>query len=166
MYCIYRITNKLNGHTYIGQHKYTDRRNPMKRYKGSGIALHLAYKKYGFDNFGVEILQQNIQTRKLINALEKYFIAKYKPEYNIAEGGQGGFIVPISEEHKHKMSEAHKGKPHPHKGSSHSEETKRKISEAMKGKSTWNKGTHWYNNGVVSVQAKECPEGYVKGRIR
>lgn len=39
MYCIYRITNKLNGHTYIGQHKYSDRSNPMKRYKGSGMAL-------------------------------------------------------------------------------------------------------------------------------
>ena len=24
MYCIYRITNKINGKTYIGQHKYID----------------------------------------------------------------------------------------------------------------------------------------------
>lgn len=23
MYCIYKITNKINGHSYVGQHKYT-----------------------------------------------------------------------------------------------------------------------------------------------
>lgn len=27
------------------------------------------------------------------------------------------------------------------------------------------KGTKWFNNGVVSVMSKECPEGFVKGRI-
>ena len=51
-----------------------------------------------------------------------------------------------------KMSEAHKGKRF-------SESHKKKISEALKGK-------HWYNNGVISVLAKECPEGFVKGRIK
>ena len=30
MYCIYRITNKINGHIYIGQHKYEDESNPME----------------------------------------------------------------------------------------------------------------------------------------
>jgi len=26
-------------------------------------------------------------------------------------------------------------------------------------------GLHWYNNGIVSVKAKECPEGFVEGRL-
>lgn len=26
-------------------------------------------------------------------------------------------------------------------------------------------GTHWYNNGEVNIKAKECPEGFVKGRL-
>ncbi len=26
-------------------------------------------------------------------------------------------------------------------------------------------GKHWYNNGVVQVQALECPEGFVAGRL-
>ena len=51
-----------------------------------------------------------------------------------------------------KMSEAHKGKRF-------SESHKKKISEALKGK-------HWYNNCVISVLAKECPEGFVKGMIK
>ena len=26
-------------------------------------------------------------------------------------------------------------------------------------------GTHWYNNGIISVHRKECPEGFVPGRL-
>ena len=58
----------------------------------------------------------------------------------------------LSEEHKHKISEARKGKPR-FKGKTHSEETKRKISEARKGKtcseehraklSAAKQGRHW-----------------------
>ena len=28
-----------------------------------------------------------------------------------------------------------------------------------------NKGNHWYNNGVKSVQSKECPFGFTPGRL-
>ena len=58
----------------------------------------------------------------------------------------------MSDETKRKMSEAKKGKHL-------SEEHKRKMGEAHKGK-------HWYNNGVKSILAKTCPEGFVKGRIK
>lgn len=27
------------------------------------------------------------------------------------------------------------------------------------------KGTHYYNNGIEEIRTKECPEGYVKGRL-
>ena len=47
-------------------------------------------------------------------------------------------------------------------GKHHSEEHKQKISEAIKAKSL---GRHWFNNGIKSVFVKECPEGFVKGRI-
>lgn len=33
-----------------------------------------------------------------------------------------------------------------------------KLSEARKGK-------HWYNNGEINTYAKECPEGYVPGKL-
>ena len=37
-------------------------------------------------------------------------------------------------------------------------EHRQKLSEA-------NIGNHWYNNGNVSVQAKQCPNGFVSGRL-
>ena len=58
----------------------------------------------------------------------------------------------LSSEHRKKLSEARKGKPR-------SAETRKKIAEAKRGK-------HWYNNGVTSILAKTCPEGFVPGRIK
>lgn len=65
----------------------------------------------------------------------------------------------FSDESKNKMSEAHKGKKR-------SEEDKRKISESLKGHKAWNKGRKWYTNGTESVQAFECPDGFVPGRCK
>jgi hypothetical protein len=64
-----------------------------------------------------------------------------------------------SETTKKKQSEANKGKPK-------SEEHKMKISEAQKGEKSYNYGKHWYNNGEINIRAKECPEGFVSGRLR
>ena len=58
----------------------------------------------------------------------------------------------MSEESKKKNSEAHKGKKH-------SEESKKKIRSTMK-------KLHWYNNGEINTRAKECPPGFVPGRLR
>ena len=65
----------------------------------------------------------------------------------------------MSIETRKKMSEAHKGKHF-------SEETRKKMSESKKGKNRQAKGTQWFNNGVKSIRAKTCPEGFVKGRIK
>ena len=50
------------------------------------------------------------------------------------------------------MSDANKGKHL-------SEETKKKLSEARK-------GMRWFNNGETNIKAKECPEGFVPGRVK
>lgn len=173
MYYIYRITNLINGKTYIGQRKYSKLNDD---YKGSGKRLWKAYRKYGFENFKKEILVFNISERKHADLLEKTFIAAEREKvgkencYNISDGGTGGASKGkhwklseevkkkhseamkgkhLSEEHKRKISEAKKGKKH----SPLSEETKRKISEANKGKhhteetkKKWSeakKGKHW-----------------------
>jgi hypothetical protein len=47
---IYKITNTVNNHIYIGKHQF-DKPYIDKNYKGSGSALLEAYKKYGIDNF-------------------------------------------------------------------------------------------------------------------
>lgn len=147
MYYIYRITNLINGKTYIGQHKYKDINDS---YMGSGVLLHRAFEKYGIENFTKEILYSKIQYQETANDMEKFAISKEralgKAEYNIADGGNGGDTyhcvnIEIQKrmaywegkkrpEHSEKM----KGKPSRHKGKHHSEETKKRMSEANKGK--------------------------------
>ena len=73
-----------------------------------------------------------------------------------------------SEEHRRKISEAKKGKPSPFKGKKMSYESRRKLSESHKGHipTKGSKGMHWYNNGKVNKFSYECPEGFVKGRLK
>ena len=82
----------------------------------------------------------------------------------------------LSEEHKWKISEALKGEKCYIFGKHLSEDTRKKISEAHKGKQVSEetrtklseaiKCKHWYNNGVICVRAKTCPEGFVPGRLK
>lgn len=76
---------------------------------------------------------------------------------------------PKSEDHKKKISESNKGKhdmsgsKNPNYGKKHPGIGGRPIgSPATKG----SKGMHWWNNGETDVLSLECPEGFVKGRIR
>ena len=71
-----------------------------------------------------------------------------------------------------KLQDYHNGNSNPMFGKHHSEEAKKKMSECHIGKhypklSEAKKGLHlhWYNNGVRSILAKTCPEGFVPGRI-
>jgi len=71
-----------------------------------------------------------------------------------------------SAETKRKMSEAQKGEKHPLYGKHHTAETRKKISEAQKGEKHPHFGTHWWNNGEVNIRSKDCPEGFVRGRVK
>lgn len=90
-YYIYKITNNVNGKTYVGQHKYADIND---NYIGSGIMLQKAYMKYGLENFSKEIIT-TCSDQLSANVLEKYYIDKERKTntngcYNIADGGQAG----------------------------------------------------------------------------
>jgi group I intron endonuclease len=142
MYYIYRITNLINGKTYIGQHKY---KSLNDTYMGSGTMLHLAYKKYGIENFIKDVLVFGIIDKKLIDMMEREYIALERKCntngcYNIADGGDGGNTwnkgKHWSEEARKKISEGHMGQIAWNKGKKlgHlSEETKQKMSKALKG---------------------------------
>ncbi len=100
---IFKSTNPFNAKIYIGQSSFTPEKS--KSYKGSGIKIKRAFKKYGEENFIKEILMNNITDKGLLDLFEKYFIAKFnstdkKIGYNIAPGGGGtiGMISAIDKE--------------------------------------------------------------------
>ena len=162
MHCIYKITNLINGKTYIGQHKY--KKNPYDSYMGSGKLVKRAQEKYGIENFKKDILVSGITSKSFIDLLEKEYIKFYrsigKAEYNIADGGDGGAIhkskhseeakrkiseakkgKTLSEEHKQKLALAQKGKKNA-LGKKYSEETKQKMSASKKGEKNPLYGKH------------------------
>ncbi len=70
--------------------------------------------------------------------------------------------MPVSETQKEKQRISMRGKlsgsKHPLYGTHRSEDVKQRLSESIKGR-------HIYNNGIVTIMAYECPEGFVPGRI-
>lgn len=99
---IYRITNLINGKSYIGQTIY-DKFN--KRYSGGrwwdttdNILLMNSAKKYGKENFSVEILEENVSSLEILNKLEEFYAEKYntyKPHgYNLRYCGDNRKLLP------------------------------------------------------------------------
>lgn len=186
MYCIYRITNCINGKTYIGKHEYKD--TPYDKYMGSGKDLKPDQRKYGKENFIKGIIIDGIEDKETAKQLEKDYIALERVMvgvencYNKSISGQGGNL---GEEVNRKISEALKGKPkseelrkhwsevrknkgtgknNPMYGRHHSEETRKHWAEIRKGKGS---DLKWCNNGVICRRLPiECiPEGWSLGRI-
>lgn len=94
---IYKITNKLNGHYYIGQAVDIKARFRGHRYSANHLTdkdhnspIHLAIAKYGEDSFTFEILEECL--RKDLDDREVYWIDKLQAtkngNYNILLGGQ------------------------------------------------------------------------------
>ena len=71
---IYKTTNLVNGKIYIGQKKSTIFLG--EKYLGSGIELVNAIKKYGKENFKVELIEE-LPTKKKLDEREIYWIDKY-----------------------------------------------------------------------------------------
>lgn len=89
---IYIITNNINNKRYVGKAK----RKIKYRWKDhckNAIYLNLdtylyrAIRKYGIDNFTIELLDEEYSNEK-----EIYWISKLNPEYNMTKGGDGGWI--------------------------------------------------------------------------
>ena len=94
---VYRVTNTLNGMQYIGVSK-----NPQKRFKAhygtktkAVSFLKNAMRKYGFENFKLEVLLQSTQAycyeveQKAVTAFNTI-----EPNgYNICAGGRGAFGI-------------------------------------------------------------------------
>ena len=86
---IYLTTNLVNGKKYIGQHTSEIFDNS---YYGSGVVLLKALKKYGKENFSIEIIEE-CNTDAELNEKEMYYIEKYdavknRNYYNTSYGGE------------------------------------------------------------------------------
>lgn len=94
---IYKITNIINGKSYIGQtiQDVKDRFYQHCATKCSkavlNMAIHRAIEKYGKSNFTIEVIEEIDSTN--LNDREKYWIKyynSYNNGYNSTEGGQEG----------------------------------------------------------------------------
>lgn len=107
---IYKITNKINGHSYIG---LSIKKNIRERYHGNWYRKHHnqylsnAVNLYGPKNFKVELLESNVQSKEELKRLEKFHIAKHNTfvpnGYNFTTGGDSPEFSEIS---KRKLSES------------------------------------------------------------
>ena len=131
-HCIYKIQNKLNGKTYIGQ--TVDYRKRMNGHKSrSRQVIDKAIDKYGWDNFNKEILINGLSSEEADN-WEMYLINEvynsYKGVgYNCGEGGEGKHWLgkELPQYIKDKISKAQSGKNSAWYGRKHTEEDKNKI---------------------------------------
>lgn len=165
---IYKITCLINGKSYVGQtrqkfevrisqHKHNSNRTP--------IGIDAAIKKYGWENFTVEIIEECAIEK--LDEREMFWIATLNSKspngYNLTNGGKGNDPSP---ETRAKISANHadvSGENNPFYGKKHTEETCAKMSAAKKGKprkphsqetrdkiATSNKGKHSHNKGKPS----------------
>ena len=122
-YGIYKITNKVNGKMYIGQHQTE---NLDDGYLGSGDVIKRAVKKYGKESFTKEWLEF-AENPEDLNYLERTYVNEEwlaRPDvYNISLGGdQMSLTASIVEKIREKA-----------KGRRHTDEWKREMSKRLSG---------------------------------
>lgn len=108
----YRITNLVNGRFYYGVHKT---KNLNDHYLGRGIAIQLAIKKYGRENFKKEILclfdsyseALEYESRVVDEAMLNNPLC-----YNLKKGGMGGSFKGINKGRKHTPEHIEKIRAH------------------------------------------------------
>lgn len=90
-FTVYKITNLVNGKTYIGKHATRDINDG---YMGSGKLIKAAIRKHGIENFAKEILRE-CDSEDEMNRVEAKLVTEdycLNPNtYNLCSGGNGGF---------------------------------------------------------------------------
>jgi group I intron endonuclease len=109
---VYRITNTVNGKKYVGCTKLTIAlrwaRHKSAARRGSSYAIHRAIRKYGHENFILDMLETVEGTHADLMAAEIQQIALHKCiaplGYNITRGGEGVHLVQeVREKHNKAM---------------------------------------------------------------
>jgi len=183
------IIDRLNGHLskrkIDGEYRFTEKNTHLRN----------SLEKYGAENFSFEVLKETQDLNYWeIFLIQIYRSYDRNFGYNISEGGTGGYLgeewakcvsegvkrhynSPEGEKTKEllrknrlnqvfpdDMQERRKKSLDEYWNSPEGLAKKKELSE--KGKmQKHTEGLHWYNNGVKNTQAKECPEGFVPGRL-
>src|ERR1035441_6988167 len=94
-YFVYKITNNLNGHAYIGVSNDPQRRWKEHRYsarRDSVFPIHAAMRKHGIENFEMIVIYESTDKQHVFEEMENHFIWKFntkKNGYNCTNGGTG-----------------------------------------------------------------------------
>lgn len=109
---IYLVKNQQDKIVYIGQQIGT---KSINEYKGSGLLLNRAYKKYGESYFKREIIEYCDVDE--LNNKEKLYIkqhnTKFPHGYNLTDGGDGNKGLKFTKEQKQKISQSKQGQKYP-----------------------------------------------------
>lgn len=168
---IYKATNKINGKIYIGQtHKSLEERKMCHKHDSKNIDTYFyrAIRKYGWDNFSWEIVEDNIPTEEELNNKEKYYIQKYdcfdnkEKGYNTTSGGERNYSLTIEECKKRSLRAQGVNNPMYNKpgtwlGKHFSETHKKNLSKSLKGKPHYGqqKDKHYNAKQVINLSTGE-----------
>lgn len=102
IFTIYKITNNINGKSYIGfdsnfPNRILDHKREHLKCKYKNSVFYRALKKFGWENFSHSILYQSKEKLHTKNVMENYFITEYNTfvnnensrGYNMTLGGDG-----------------------------------------------------------------------------
>jgi group I intron endonuclease len=168
-YKIYKITNKTNGHFYIGYTKLTLEKRFKLHTKATTNRMPIvsAIKKYGVDNFNIELLCE-FNNKLDATTCEIKLIEELKPNYNIHPGGTGGSMYgPMNGMYGKKhtdtwiknKSKSMSGKNNPMYNKTHTDEVKKILSELKIGNIPWNKNkTDVYSDETLAKLKKPKTE--------
>lgn len=111
VHCIYCYTNLINNKKYVGQTNNLDRR--IREHKSNAFnpksvnynnILHKAMRKYGYENFEIEVLEILFdQDFEIVNAKEAFWIKEKNSlvsghGYNVLDGGTQAWKSFLSKE--------------------------------------------------------------------
>ena len=139
IYWIYQISRDRAiyvGSSFRLEERIQAHRRQLKGGKHPNVKLQRTWNKYGSLDFIVATLEKVEQSHLMER--EQFWMDAIDPTCNVAivagHPCQGRKLPPFTEEHRQRLSEAHKGHPSARKGKILSKETKEKMRNANIGK--------------------------------
>lgn len=160
-YTVYKHTSP-NGKVYIGiTSRKPEERWLYGHGYNNNKHFHDAIQKYGWENIEHTIIADGL-TKEQAFGMEIELIAKYRsndPEYgyNMSIGGEGGTTgVRLSEETRRRMSKSRTGEKHFGYGKHLSDGHRKKLSESHKGNHNRSKKVICIETGIIYESGREA----------